>query len=105
MWPVPWAVARDETAEGRPDLAGAALVAHTAAGTGLPRRRLQGGGRGDRDALRVPVRARARRMMTRDMRSMQLQAERVEIIRYLRVKVDVQDWHGVCDAANDLREI
>jgi len=44
-------------------------------------------------------------MMTRDMRSMQLEAERVEIIRYLRVKVDVQDWHGVCDAANDLREI
>jgi len=44
-------------------------------------------------------------MMPRDTRRLQLHAERAEILRYLRVKADVEDWHGVCDAANDLREI
>jgi len=44
-------------------------------------------------------------MMLREDRRLQLQHERSEIMRYLRVKADVEDWHGVCDAANDLREI
>lgn len=33
-------------------------------------------------------------------------AERHKIlIEYLKVKVEERDWHGVSDAANDLREI
>lgn len=27
------------------------------------------------------------------------------LIEYLRMKADECDWHGVCDAANDLREL
>lgn len=27
------------------------------------------------------------------------------LITYLTVKATVEDWHGVCDAANDLREV
>lgn len=27
------------------------------------------------------------------------------LIEYLRMKVAVEDWHGVADAANDLREL
>lgn len=27
------------------------------------------------------------------------------MIKYLRMKVDEEDWHGVADAAMDLREI
>lgn len=27
----------------------------------------------------------------------------VALVEYLRVKVDEKDWHGVSDAANDLR--
>lgn len=27
------------------------------------------------------------------------------LVAYLRVKVEVEDWHGVSDAANDLREL
>lgn len=27
------------------------------------------------------------------------------LIEYLRMKVEQQDWHGVADAANDLREL
>lgn len=27
------------------------------------------------------------------------------MIEYLRLKLEEQDWHGVCDAANDLREL
>lgn len=30
---------------------------------------------------------------------------RETLIVYLRLKVEVQDWHGVADAANDLREL
>lgn len=26
------------------------------------------------------------------------------LVRYLKMKVDQEDWHGVADAANDLRE-
>jgi len=44
-------------------------------------------------------------MMPRERRRLQLQAERPDMIRYLRMKVDAEDWHAVCDAANDLREI
>jgi hypothetical protein len=28
---------------------------------------------------------------------------RAALVAYLRVKVDEADWHGVADAANDLR--
>jgi hypothetical protein len=31
--------------------------------------------------------------------------QRSEMIRYLKLKTWMQDWHGVADAANDLREI
>ena len=34
-----------------------------------------------------------------------LGAERRVHINYLQTKVDNEDWHGVADAANDLREI
>lgn len=34
-----------------------------------------------------------------------LQAERTTLIEYMRHKLDEEDWHGVADAANDLREI
>ncbi len=27
------------------------------------------------------------------------------MVQYLLMKVDEQDWHGVSDAANDLREL
>jgi hypothetical protein len=27
------------------------------------------------------------------------------MLRYLRMKVETEDWHGVSDAANDLREL
>jgi len=27
------------------------------------------------------------------------------LIAYLLMKVSEEDWHGVCDAANDLREV
>lgn len=27
------------------------------------------------------------------------------LIKYLLAKVEVEDWHGVSDAANDLREL
>lgn len=28
---------------------------------------------------------------------------KVELIAYLKHKIDIEDWHGVSDAANDLR--
>jgi len=31
--------------------------------------------------------------------------QRATLLAYLRMKVDAADWHGVSDAANDLREI
>lgn len=34
-----------------------------------------------------------------------LLARRVVLIEYLKMKVDERDWHGVSDAANDLREL
>lgn len=27
------------------------------------------------------------------------------LVAYLKVKVEVKDWHGVSDAANDIREL
>lgn len=34
-----------------------------------------------------------------------LECQRVTLIRYLNMKLVQEDWHGVCDAANDLRDI
>lgn len=34
-----------------------------------------------------------------------LQRRREAVIADLRLKVDVEDWHGVADAAMDVREI
>lgn len=34
-----------------------------------------------------------------------LNEHRRVLLSYLRVKTDAEDWHGVSDAANDLREI
>lgn len=34
-----------------------------------------------------------------------LEQERFILISYLNAKMKSEDWHAVCDAANDLREI
>lgn len=34
-----------------------------------------------------------------------LENERESLIRYLQMKVNTQDWHGVADAAMDLRDV
>jgi len=34
-----------------------------------------------------------------------LREQREVLKSYLRMKTDAEDWHGVSDAANDLREI
>lgn len=34
-----------------------------------------------------------------------LATERRALIEYLKVKTQAEDWHGVSDAANDLREL
>lgn len=31
--------------------------------------------------------------------------EKQELIAYMKVKILAQDWHAVCDSANDIREI
>lgn len=36
---------------------------------------------------------------------MTFEEHRAALITYLRAKVDAEDWHGVSDAANDLREL
>lgn len=33
------------------------------------------------------------------------ESRRAVLIEYLRMKVGMEDWHGVADAANDLREL
>lgn len=38
-------------------------------------------------------------------RIIELSKRRAGMVGYLRLKVDVEDWHGVADAAMDLREI
>lgn len=43
--------------------------------------------------------------MTADERYAQLRAARVVMVAYLRTKLDAEDWHGVQDAASDLRDI
>jgi hypothetical protein len=35
----------------------------------------------------------------------QLVARREQLIAYLRMKTEEEDWHGVADAAMDLREV
>lgn len=34
-----------------------------------------------------------------------LEKEKEGMVRYLLLKVDAEDWHGVADAAMDIREI
>lgn len=34
-----------------------------------------------------------------------LKHSKEELISYMQVKIDIEDWHAVSDAANDLREI
>lgn len=41
--------------------------------------------------------------MTKRTEIAKLYLQRQELISYLRMKADQQDWHGVSDAANDLR--
>jgi hypothetical protein len=36
---------------------------------------------------------------------MTTQQQKETLVSYLRMKVDEQDWHGVADAAMDLREL
>lgn len=36
---------------------------------------------------------------------MTYEEHRRTLIEYLKAKVDREDWHGVSDAANDLREL
>lgn len=35
----------------------------------------------------------------------QLEAHRVQLIAYLTMKLEEEDWHGCADAAMDLREL
>ena len=35
----------------------------------------------------------------------QLMTRRAQLIDYLKMKIDEEDWHGVQDAGSDLREI
>lgn len=39
------------------------------------------------------------------MTPLQQQADRQILIEYLKMKARREDWHGVSDAANDLREL
>lgn len=39
------------------------------------------------------------------MSAEQYASRRKILIDYLRMKIEMQDWHGVADAANDLREL
>lgn len=34
-----------------------------------------------------------------------LEAQKATLVVYLKSKIDVEDWHGVADAAMDIREI
>lgn len=36
---------------------------------------------------------------------MTVEEQRFILISYLKMKCEQKDWHGVCDAANDLREL
>lgn len=39
------------------------------------------------------------------MTSEKYQEQRTKLIEYMKMKIDQQDWHGVSDAANDLRDL
>lgn len=39
------------------------------------------------------------------LRLMRLGSQHAAMVNYLKVMLDRSDWHGVSDAANDLREI
>ena len=41
----------------------------------------------------------------RERRASELQNQRSNLVRYMRDKMTEEDWHGVADAACDLREI
>lgn len=43
--------------------------------------------------------------MTRSDRIAELQAARPKLIEYLRLKLVLEDWHGVADGAMDLRDL
>ena len=34
-----------------------------------------------------------------------LQSFKARLVEYLKLKVEQADWHGVSDAANDIREV
>jgi len=36
---------------------------------------------------------------------MTLKERKRVMVEYLKLKLHEEDWHGVCDAANDLREL
>ncbi len=40
-----------------------------------------------------------------DKMAASLLREKETMVLYLRLKLDQRDWHGVCDAANDIRDI
>lgn len=40
-----------------------------------------------------------------DERIAQLQEHRKVYVDYMRLKLEEEDWHGVSDCANDLREL
>jgi hypothetical protein len=39
------------------------------------------------------------------MSSEEYAKRRVQYVEYLKMKVETEDWHGVADAAMDLREL
>jgi len=43
--------------------------------------------------------------VTREQKLTHLALDREQMLSYLRFKVEKQDWHGVQDAASDLRDI
>ncbi len=47
----------------------------------------------------------AQEMQTRAARVAYLRASRIRLIAYMQDKATDEDWHGVSDAANDLREL
>ena len=49
--------------------------------------------------------ATAKAETARQARLTELDAEKLVMIGYLKHKVQVKDWHGVQDAASDLRDI
>ena len=43
--------------------------------------------------------------MNKNYRIQDLEQLKSQLIQYIEVKIKVEDWHSVSDAANDLREI